>query len=215
MDDEHGIQKEILAELSRRGIKAKLTEFGSLGHGAWMATATVKPGTVNDCRKKAIDFDHVLFKGEVHSVTLSFGARKPRMVPAKLGDWVLVYNDFHDMDKWHVGKVTSVRRHGKDKPLYGIRHFCPRYSSLDRMRPVFKVSSENYSGYRSGVVKILTQSEALDIIERQVNEEVKKDMEHLREDLANLRRDVLWASEGFKHVYTREELMTDTLKEHD
>jgi hypothetical protein len=79
------------------------------------------------------------------------------LIHAKIGDYVLIHTDlfFRSDEESHVGIVSSIRMKNNN-PLYGVKVFVPCKGGVEFEH----LSNEEYTGYHTGFLKILTKQEA-------------------------------------------------------
>jgi len=174
----------------------------------------VEPGTISSCHDK-MDSRIITFHLDDVEVVEAHVVLEAHLdlVPAKLGDWVLIYSTYHDEDEWHVGLVTSVRKQGDEK-AYGVRHFYPS-SWLDRPTgddDLLAVSEETYGGLPTGFAKVLTEEEALDRIEAQVKREAEDRIEKIKKAIPDVRKTARREASYYKNKVTIERIQQDRLR---
>jgi hypothetical protein len=82
----------------------------------------------------------------------------PSLIPANLGDFVLIYNEHYSNDEdSEVGIVTSIISENNEIS-YGCAYFIPTLNdSFGNQRYDFTLTSDDYGGYKEGFIKILSE----------------------------------------------------------
>lgn len=142
--------------------------------------------------------------------------KTPPLVGAKVGDWVLIYENGIEDDQLSLGLVTSVNNDG-EKATYGCSYILPTiYNSwfLDNNLKFekFEITEEDHGGYHDGFVKVLTVEEAKDILLKNVHSEYKKLKDEIKNVYQNsVRRapDLVDELSGLKVVEIRKNVLTN------
>ena len=163
--------------------------------------------------EKAIKKAFPGFEGWIHIKPIT-----PKLVPAKLGDLVLIYTDWEYSERdFPVGIVTSVLKQGK-KVCYGCRYIIPTDRYLDRNEMAeIKFSEEDYGGNPPGFYKVLTRDEAIEQVSRQARESIIKKIAKLNEAAGEVEETIGKLLNQFKHKVTIHSLRTEAVrpKEYD
>ena len=80
----------------------------------------------------------------------------PDLLPAKIGDFVLIYRDGVPDDNCDIGIVGSVNTEEDGSVSYGCRYILPVINSRweeQRTREEWHLSSEDYGGYQTASEK--------------------------------------------------------------
>ena len=155
------------------------------------------------------------FEGWVHIRPVT-----PKLVPARLGDFVLIYNEWEGSPEYlPVGIVTSVFKQGK-KSCYGCRYIIPanphlRATDLDETE--IEISEEDYGGYPPGFYKVISREEAIERVAKQVRESIAKKVEKLQKAAQEAEANVKRLVDKYKHRVSASSLRTELLrpKEYD
>jgi hypothetical protein len=117
------------------------------------------------------------------------------LVPAALGDFVLMFQDFAvSEDELDVAFVTSVRK-SEGETYYGIRRIVPvdRLHSVEPKlfeEPVFKLESESDSGYPTGFFKVIDRQKALAIAKQRILKTAEERIGEIRKSVSNVEKDL-------------------------
>jgi len=204
---------KVISHLKSIGMDCVLHECHSDEESYFRVRVGVVPGTVSEAYEKFRGSIEVKVQGESVTASVMFEPMVPKMVDANLGDWVLIYSDYKDKDEWPVGVVTSIRRQG-NKKAYGVRHVCP-ISWLDNVigyDQIVKLSEEDYGGLPIGFVKVLSEEEALSIIEKNVRKEAEKRIEKIREAIPKIAEVVRGMKKSYGKKVTIERLQKEDLR---
>jgi hypothetical protein len=212
---EQAITTLVMKRMTEAGINVVFHDCRQDDDDYFSLTLGVEPGTVDEAWDKMKDqnLNSIEVHGRNAMVSISFEPRVPPLVHASLGDWVLIYTRWRDMDEWNVGKVTSIRKSG-DVVAYGVRYVHDNVKLGLGGAEVFEISGEDYGGNPEGFVKVLDEKEALDIIERQVRQAYKKNVNRLEGCMATLRRDVAMRAKAFSNRVDMQEIWAEPLKPH-
>ena len=213
---ERAVSNAVMSRVAAAGVPVVLHDCDRQDDDDYFSLSLgVEPGTVDEAWAKMKDqsLDSIEIDGRNVMVSVAFEPRFPELVQASLGDWVLLYARWSDMDDWKVGKVTSVKKSG-DVVAYGVRYVHDHVKLDLGSAQVFEVSGDNYGGNPDGFVRVLSEKEALDIIERQVQEEYEKNAKRLAGCMATLRRDVIRKAKAFSHRIDVQEIREEPLKPH-
>jgi len=91
------------------------------------------------------------------SFIVSWRQKVPKLVGAEVGNFVLIYNEFTSSDsESDVGLVSSVMTEENGDVSYGCRYFKV---SLNNNYYEFELTQEDYGGYKTGFLKVLTEKE--------------------------------------------------------
>ena len=212
---EQAVTTIIMKRVSEAGIPVVLHDCRQEDTDYFNLTMGVEPGTIDESWQKIKDqsMDSIEIDGRNVMVSVSFEPRVPPLVHASLGDWVLIYARWRDMDEWSVGKVTSIKK-SEDVVAYGVRYVHDAVELRLGSAEVFEISGEDYGGNPDGFVRVLSEKEALDIIERQVQEAYEKNAKRLAGCMATLRRDVIRKAKAFSHRIDVQEIRAEPLKPH-
>lgn len=173
----------------------------------------VVPGTVDEAYEKFHGNIEVKVNGKTVVAHVMFEPMVPKLVDASLGDWVMMYSDFKDKDEWPIGLVTSIRRQG-NKKAYGVRHVCP-ISWLDHPMgydELVKLSEEDYGGLPTGFVMVLSEEEALSVIEKRVRKAAEERIEKIRLAIPKIVSVVQWMKKSYDKKVTIERLQKEDLR---
>jgi len=155
------------------------------------------------------------FEGWVHIRPIT-----PKLVPARLGDFVLIYTEWEGSPKYlPVGIVTSVFKQGK-KTCYGCRYIIPanphlRATDLDGIE--VEISEEDYGGYPSGFYKVISRDAVIEWVAKQVRESIAKKVEKLQKAAQDAEANVKRLVDQYKHRVSASSLRTERIrpKEYD
>ena len=107
-------------------------------------------------------------KWDIIANRIEFKQTAPEKIPAKVGNFVLIYSDFKASDEeCSVGLVTSS--HLIDGVVgYGCSHLQleKSFSSDSYSSGKVILTDETYGGYQSGFLKILTKEEVIDHLKK-------------------------------------------------
>lgn len=140
----------------------------------------------------------------------------PKLVPARLGDFVLIYDEWKVSPKhFSVGIVTAVFKQGK-KTCYGCRYIIPTDSHL---RPLdclnemeVEISEEDYGGYPPGFYKVISREEAIERVAQQVRDSVAKKVEKLQKAAQEAEANVGCLVDQYKHRTSVRSLRTEGIR---
>lgn len=124
------------------------------------------------------DFDKALMlDAYADEYSVRWRQKPPPLVPAKLGDLVLLFSEYSSTDEdSDVGLVSTVYTDEKGEVCYGCRYIKIGLNDnfVDRHYD-FEISEENYGGYPTGFLKVLTPEEAQQHLNRQLDEAFEKE----------------------------------------
>lgn len=125
------------------------------------------------------DYDKALMLDIIYcdEYSVRWRQRTPPLVPAQLGDLVLLFSECSSADEdSDVGLVSTVFKDEKGEVCYGCRYIRIGLNDnfVDRHYD-FEISEENYGGYPTGFLKILTPEEAKQHLDRQLDEAFEKE----------------------------------------
>lgn len=136
----------------------------------------------------------------------------PELVTAKLGDFVIVFDDYNDNpEDFDVGIVTSARIIG-GKACYGCRHIVPR--DLGTLRDclldgVFEITKEDYGGFPVGFYKVVDRRTAIRMAAKKIRNAVEEKIKDLSTKLHNIEERLEDSLDKFKHRSSAEFLSAD------
>jgi hypothetical protein len=142
--------------------------------------------------------------GGEFEIRIRLKAIVPPMLPAKLGDFVLVFNDWdRSEEELPVGIVTSIIRNG-GLTCYGCRHIVTKDKLTGNLsdvgNPLVGLTNENYGGYPVGFCKIIPEEEAIARVTKMVGLEMEKRILECRENLDSLGEDLLDDIKQYEHL---------------
>lgn len=115
--------------------------------------------------------------------SIQWEQRMPPLVDAEVGDLVLVYSDNKSRDEdSDVGLVSSKFTDENGVVSYGCRYI--KIGLNNRFVSDlydFEITSEDYGGYPTGFLKVLTPQEAIDHLYRLLDKAVVKELSEVRE----------------------------------
>jgi len=127
--------------------------------------------TVEVARK---DYNRVyLIDSYTDNFSVHWHQRTPELIGAKVGDFVLIYNDHvADDDESDVGLVTSKFVEPDGTTYYGCRYLQISLNNrwVDDMYD-FQLTEENYGGYPTGFLKVLTKEEITEFLSKRIEHE--------------------------------------------
>ena len=191
------------------------------------------------CEAKALDYDTVLFEipldelksandrwwdkeqefrskfpfsGDEESfLHIRVEAIVPELVPAKLGDFVMVFDTWTiDPEEFNIGVVTSVREID-GKKCYGVRHIIPwdKLDSSGLSERVVEVTSDDYGGFPVGFYKVIDRKTAIRTAVGRIKAKVKERIRDLSEAANKAEETIGDYLDKLKHRSTAEFLSDD------
>ena len=136
----------------------------------------------------------------------------PELVTAKLGDFVIVFDDYTDNpEEFDVGIVTSARIIG-GKACYGCRHIGPRdMGTLGDcfLDGVFEITKDDYGGLPVGFYKVIDRQTAIRMAAKKIRASVQEAINDLSKQLSNIEEQIGSALDKFKYRSSVELLSSD------
>lgn len=121
--------------------------------------------------------------------------KEPNLIQANVGDIVLIYNPKIAIDEDSAIGIVSSKIKQDEKNVYGCRYFLVQYECLRK----FALSEENYGGYHSGFLKILTTEEANLHFERKVSKHLDTQLKSIQSQINNAEKDTKLFIESLSH----------------
>lgn len=125
-------------------------------------------------------------------IHLIFEQEEPALVPANVGDLVLVYSSHCGVDEESsIGLVSSKFTDKEGKFFYGCKHL--QFNMDNRwINSIydFEFTAEDYGGYPEGFLKVLTKDEAVRHLQRLLDVAYKKEMEDKAKSYERMSRNI-------------------------
>lgn len=141
---------------------------------------TVRVGVDRKDYERAIMVD-----GYFDGFSVSWRQKAPPLVAAEVGNFVLIFDEHHAQDgDSDVGLVSTKYVEESGDVYYGCRYIKIGLdnSFINHMYD-FELTEENYGGFPTGFLKVLTAEEAQAHLSKQIEVAAKKDFEALQAKL--------------------------------
>ena len=126
------------------------------------------------------DYDRAFTINHIQdNFSIAWCQKTPQLVPAEPGNFVLIYDDYTpNDDESPIGLVSSKFINEKEEICYGCRYIQIALDNqwLDRIYN-FGLTQENYGGYPTGFLKVLTPQETLNHLQQKLRTALKKEIE--------------------------------------
>lgn len=164
------IRAKVEAFIASNNLDAKIVEC-EREDGWWSVTTEVGRA----------DYDRIFSLEDAwfSDFSVRWRQRTPELVSAEVGDLVLIYSehDGNDEDS-DVGLVYSKFTNENGEVYYGCRYIQIGLDNqfINRLYD-FAISKEDYGGYPTGFLKVLTKEETIAHLRRQLEVALKKEQE--------------------------------------
>lgn len=138
------------------------------------------------------DYDRALICDYNCNFSIRFQQKIPELIGAEIGDLVLIFNEYHATDEESdVGLVSAKYTEENGNVYYGCRYIKIALNNTFVSNIYdFELSEENYGGYPTGFLKVLTSEEAINHLQLQLKsaleEELKKAKTKFDNSMKNL-----------------------------
>lgn len=104
--------------------------------------------------------------------------KTPVLVSAEIGDLVLIYDNYTAIDDdCDIGLVSSKNIDDKGEVYYGCRYInIALNNSMVNNLYDFEVTGEDYGGFKTGFLRVLSSEEAIDLLKKQLDKALEKEI---------------------------------------
>jgi|SRR5581483_5218485 len=160
--------------LKKHNLDAYITSIDDDESDFWV---TVYVSISYEDYERALEIDYT---DELTNISIAWDQRSPILVPANVGDFVIPFLKHGSKKEPSVGIVTSVNKYDDGEVYYGCS-FILFVLDNDFINKIydFSLSEEDYAGYHTGFIKVLTEEEVIEILNKTIEDGYKAELERI------------------------------------